>query len=572
MQDTHLSDLKFSELNLRPELLKGVEEAGFEYCTPIQALSLPLALDNQDVAGQAQTGTGKTAAFLLATFQRLILDDEKREAEAAKQAEAEVATDDSDAPSKEGAESTDAEATADTAETAEADTSEATDAGEKKPQSKPKAKAKTKDLKAIRALILAPTRELAIQIHKDAQQLVKHTNLKLGLAYGGTGFESQRDTIEAGVDVLIGTPGRVIDFYKRGVFHLKNIQVAVMDEADRMFDLGFIDDIRYVLRRMPKPDKRLNLLFSATLSFRVDELAYEHMNAPKPVKVESEMVVQRIEEIAYYPAQTEKISLLINLLKRGERDRALVFVNTKHEAGKIADWLDANDLNAAILSGDVPQDRREKLLKRFHDGTVDILVATDVAARGLHIPDVSHVYNYDLPHEAEDYVHRSGRTARAGKSGKAVSFICEKYAYSMMDIEAYIGHSLPIQPIDDELLIEPENRPAFRERKPPAGRGRSGDRNRSGGRGRQDNRNQGSTSANRDASSHQSTDRQNTGSQSSDHQSASRNSSGSRDDYDPYANQPVVKPAVNPEDVEDSTFVAPAHTHSPRFGEIPAVG
>ena len=556
MQDTHLSDLKFSELNLRPELLKGVEEAGFEYCTPIQALSLPLALDNQDVAGQAQTGTGKTAAFLLATFQRLILDDEKREAEAAKQAEAEAeaVSDDND------------EAPDDEAESAKTETSEAADSEHKKPQSKNKAKPKTKDLKAIRALILAPTRELAIQIHKDAQQLVKHTNLKLGLAYGGTGFESQRDTIEAGVDILIGTPGRVIDFYKRGVFHLKNIQVAVMDEADRMFDLGFIDDIRYVLRRMPKPDQRLNLLFSATLSFRVDELAYEHMNAPKPVKVESEMVVQRIEEVAYYPAQTEKISLLINLLKRGERDRALVFVNTKHEAGKIADWLDANDLNAAILSGDVPQDRREKLLKRFHDGTVDILVATDVAARGLHIPDVSHVYNYDLPHEAEDYVHRSGRTARAGKSGKAVSFICEKYAYSMMDIEAYIGHSLPIQPIDDELLIAPENRPAFRERKPPAGRGRPGDRNRSGGRGRPDNRNQGSASANRDSSSRQSTD-----SESREHHGANRDS-GSRDDYDPYANKPVVKPAINPEDVEDSKFVAPAHTHSPRFGEIPAVG
>jgi len=566
MQDTHLSDLKFSELNLRPELLKGVEEAGFEYCTPIQALSLPLALDNQDVAGQAQTGTGKTAAFLLATFQRLILDDEKREAEAAKQAEADDASD---------------EPSGSDAESAEADTAEATDADEKKPQSKPRAKAKTKDLKAIRALILAPTRELAIQIHKDAQQLVKHTNLKLGLAYGGTGFESQRDTIEAGVDVLIGTPGRVIDFYKRGVFHLKNIQVAVMDEADRMFDLGFIDDIRYVLRRMPKPDKRLNLLFSATLSFRVDELAYEHMNAPKPVKVESEMVVQRIEEVAYYPAQTEKISLLINLLKRGERDRALVFVNTKHEAGKIADWLDANDLKAAIISGDVPQDRREKLLKRFHDGQVDILVATDVAARGLHIPDVSHVYNYDLPHEAEDYVHRSGRTARAGKSGNAVSFICEKYAYSMMDIEAFIGHSLPIQPIDDELLIAPANRPAFRERKPPAGRGRpgdrgrSGDRNRAGGRGRPDNR-QGSASQSRDASSQQnaarpSSDNQGDSNQSTDRQSASRDS-GPRDDYDPYANQPVVKPAINPEDVEDSKFVAPAHTHSPRFGEIPAVG
>lgn len=561
MQDTHLSDLKFSELNLHPNLFKGVEEAGFEYCTPIQALSLPLALNNEDVAGQAQTGTGKTAAFLLATFQRLILDDERDAAEqaetAAKATEAKAQEVETEASEKTDADAKETESKEASAES-DAETSlhvEANESSKTKADKQGLPKAKKKDLKAIRALILAPTRELAIQIHKDAQELVKHTDLKLGLAYGGTGFDSQRDTIAAGVDVLIGTPGRVIDFYKRGVFHLKSIQVAVMDEADRMFDLGFIDDIRYVLRRMPAPKSRLNLLFSATLSFRVDELAYEHMNAPKPVKVESEMVVQRIQEVAYYPAQNEKISLLVNLLKQGKRDRALVFVNTKHEAGKIFDWLDANDLKAAIISGDVPQDRREKLLKRFHDGTVDILVATDVAARGLHIPDVSHVYNFDLPHEAEDYVHRSGRTARAGKSGHAVSFICEKYAYSMMDIEEFIGHSLPIQPIEDSMLVAPENRPAFRERKPARGRG--ADRNRPDNRGRPANRGR-------------RTDNQN---QSESRPSAKPSpSQNERDDYERHPEKPMVKPAVNPEDIKDSKYVAPPSTHSPRFGEIPAIG
>lgn len=499
MQDKHLSDLKFSELNLHPLLQQGVESTGFEYCTPIQALTLPLALEGKDVAGQAQTGTGKTAAFLLATMQRILMAEEQ--------------------PSKKS-------------------TKEAASKSDKTSDKKDSTKDKP-DLKAIRALILAPTRELAIQIHKDAKVLAQHTDIKLGLAYGGTGYESQRATIEAGVDILIGTPGRVIDYYKQNVFHLNNIQVVVMDEADRMFDLGFITDIRYVLRRMPKPDTRLNLLFSATLSFRVDELAYEHMNAPKPVKVESEMVVQRIEESAYYPAQNEKISLLINLLKQGDRDRSLIFINTKYEATKIADWLKANDLETAVLSGDVPQDKREKLLKKFHDGKVNILVATDVAARGLHIPSVSHVYNYDLPQDPEDYVHRTGRTARAGASGQAISFICEKYAYSMMDIEEFIGHPLPVKAIEPELLKAPENKPAFKERAPRDTRpSRGGSRDRAKPVHRQ------------------------TRSQNSHHEESSH----SRPE------KPVVKPAIEPKDIEKSSFVPPPNAHSIRFGEIPAVG
>lgn len=567
MKDKHLSDLKFSALNLHPDLLKGIEAAGFEYCTPIQELTLPLALGGKDVAGQAQTGTGKTAAFLLATMQRLIVEAQKTNAstaDAKTDAEAKSADQQSSNAEKmaESAEKTDkdqpakgkgkgkkADASSADAKTdpdAKPDEQQPSDAGQQAESAKStdadkptkSKKSKARDKKAIGALILAPTRELAIQIHKDAKELSKYTNLKLGLAYGGTGYESQRKTIESGVDILIGTPGRVIDYFKQGVFHLNNIQVAVMDEADRMFDLGFISDIRYLLRRMPEADSRLNLLFSATLSHRVDEMSYEHMNAPEAVKVESEMVVTRIEEAAYYPAQNEKITLLINLLKKSKGERALVFVNTKHEAGKISDWLEANELNVAILSGDVPQDRREKLLKKFHDGLVDILVATDVAARGLHIPDVSYVYNYDLPQDAEDYVHRTGRTARAGASGHAVSFICEKYAYSMMDIEAFIGHSLPVLPIGEELLVAPENKPAFRERKPRDTRRGSRDKGQTRGAPKQ----------------------------------YSRSPVKHTENHDDQLDKPMVKPALSPEDIEDSKYVPPPSTYSKRFGEIPAIG
>ncbi|MEA3292020.1 MAG: ATP-dependent RNA helicase RhlB, partial [Pseudomonadota bacterium] len=421
MTEKHLTNQKFTELNLEESLLQGLADAGFEYCTPIQADALPPALDGKDVAGQAQTGTGKTAAFLLATFNHLLLN----------------------LPSPDQA------------------------------SDQP------------RALILAPTRELAIQIHKDARVLGGHTGLKLGLVYGGTGYESQRNMIREGVDVLIGTPGRLIDYLKQGVYNLNHIQVTVMDEADRMFDLGFIDDVRYMLRRMPPAQDRLNMLFSATLSFRVNELAYEHMNDPQVIKIDAEkLVVDQVEERAYYPATDEKIPLLVNLLKTTDCERTLVFVNTKRAAEQVSRWLQANDISAAVLSGDVPQRMRERLLKEFTDGARDVLVATDVAARGLHIPNVSHVINFDLPQDAEDYVHRIGRTARAGASGEAISFICERYAYSMMDIEGYIGHSLPIADITPELLVKvayparqaPESPRRGRGRPESRGRGRRGER------------------------------------------------------------------------------------------------
>jgi len=405
MTDTHLTDTQFSSFDLAEGIMQGLDDAGFFSCTPIQEKTIPLVLAGRDVAGQAQTGTGKTAAFLLATFQRLLtnLPDSRRK------------------------------------------------------------------VTQPRALMLAPTRELAIQIHKDAELLGKHTGLKLGLVFGGTGYEQQRKQLEEGVDILIGTPGRLIDYFKQKIFDLQAIEVVVLDEADRMFDLGFIKDIRFLLRRMPPPTERLGLLFSATLSCRVTELAYEHMNNPETVKIETDKITaDNVKQTCYMTANEEKISLLIGLLRHMDPSRSLVFVNTKREADRVWGFLEGNGLHAAVLSGDVPQKKRMKLLKQFQDGELPMMVATDVAARGLHIPDISHVFNYDLPEDAEDYVHRIGRTARAGASGDAISFACERYAFSLPDIEKYIGHKLPIDPVTNEMLaeIDPKSRVRTPERKP----------------------------------------------------------------------------------------------------------
>lgn len=405
MKKTHLTETRFSNLELSDSIIKGLKEAGFTNCSPIQDKSLPILLRGRDVAGQAQTGTGKTATFLLATFQHLLNDESEK-------------------------------------------------------------------INNPRALILAPTRELAIQIHKDAILLSPYLNLKFALIYGGTDYQKQLDKIKTNVDVIIGTPGRIIDFYKQGALKLDNIQVSVMDEADRMFDLGFIKDIRFLLRRMPPAEKRLNLLFSATLSYKVTELAYEHMNNPVLVKIETEEVTSRaIRQLAYCPANEQKIPLLLGLIKHHQPQRSIVFVNTKRSAELLNDYLQANGYKTALLSGDVPQEKRQRLLNDFQEDRANILIATDVAARGLHIPDVSHVFNYDLPQDVEDYVHRIGRTARFGASGEAISFICEEYAYSMPDIEDYIGEKLAIEAISDALLaqdiIEPDpNRPRERVQSP----------------------------------------------------------------------------------------------------------
>jgi ATP-dependent RNA helicase RhlB len=306
---------------------------------------------------------------------------------------------------------------------------------------------------SVRALILAPTRELAVQIHHDGELLGRHTGLKQAVVYGGVDYEKQRRQLEEGVDVLIGTPGRLIDYYKQRVFDLRHAQALVLDEADRMFDLGFIADIRYLLRRLPPPERRQSMLFSATLSYRVLELAYEHMNNPELVRIEPDkMTVDRVRQLMYYPSMEEKVPLLIGLLRQSEARRTMIFVNTKRMAERLESTLKANGFHAQALSGDVPQNKRLRFLRDFHNGDLAVLIATDVASRGLHIPDVSHVFNFDLPQDAADYVHRIGRTARAGAEGDAISFACEEFAVSLPEIESYVGHKIPSAPIAPEML------------------------------------------------------------------------------------------------------------------------
>ncbi|MBO1520168.1 ATP-dependent RNA helicase RhlB [Oceanisphaera pacifica] len=417
MSKTHLTDTTFAELGLQPQVVAGLDAKGFRNCTPIQALSLPHLIAGKDIAGQAQTGTGKTIAFLAATFNHLLT----------------------------------------------------TPAPESRKLNQP------------RAIIMAPTRELAVQIYNDADTTSASTGLKLGLAYGGEGYEEQTAVLDAGVDILIGTTGRIIDFLKKQVIDMGAIQVVVLDEADRMFDLGFIKDIRFLFRRMPPAAQRINMLFSATLSLRVQELAYEHMNSPEHVEVEPERKTGvSIKEELFYPAQEDKLLLLLTLMENEWPDKAIVFANTKHSCEKVHAWLAADGHRVGLLTGDVPQRKRSAILDDFTQGSLDILVATDVAARGLHIPDVSHVFNYDLPDDAEDYVHRIGRTGRAGASGYSISFACEEYVFNLPAIEAYIEHSIAVSNYDRNNLLDDVTPPkrihhhrAHSHRKPGA-QGRSG--------------------------------------------------------------------------------------------------
>jgi ATP-dependent RNA helicase RhlB len=422
-----LSDLKFESLGLAEPLLQSIREAGFKGCTPIQAETLPIALAGRDVAGQAQTGTGKTAAFLLALFNRLL--------------------------------------------------SHPAPASRKKNQP--------------RALVIAPTRELAVQIHKDALELGKHTGLSMAVVYGGEDYEKQRNRVAEGVDLLIGTPGRLIDYMKQHVFDLHVTEVLVLDEADRMFDMGFIADVRFLLRRLPHPTQRLSMLFSATLSHRVLELSYEHMNNAEFVRIEPDKVTaDNVRQSLYFPAANEKLPLLVGLLRKIDPHRTMVFVNTKRVAEDVVAMLNGNGYKSEVRSGDVPQTKRLRLLRDFTGGELPVLVTTDVASRGLHIPDVSHVVNYDLPQDAEDYVHRIGRTARAGAFGDAISVACEEYSFSLPDIEKYIGHSIPREALTGEMLPElapPEKRERHRPIVHGGGRrggGGGGGRRGGGGGGR----------------------------------------------------------------------------------------
>lgn len=423
---THITEQKFAELGLHADVLKGLDAKGFTECTPIQALALPVLLTGQDIAGQAQTGTGKTLAFLAATFHHLLT----------------------------------------------------TDVPASRKQNQP------------RAIILAPTRELAIQIYNDAEPLLANTSITAGLAYGGEGYDKQQQTLEQGVDILIGTCGRIIDFHKKKIIDLHSIQAVVLDEADRMFDLGFIKDIRFLFNRMPAPNQRLNMLFSATLSYRVQELAFEHMTNPEHVVVEPEQITgHRIKEELFQPSNKEKMPLLQTLIEEEWPERAIIFANTKHRCESIWAHLAADNHRVGLLTGDVPQKKRVKILEQFTNGKLDLLVATDVAARGLHIPLVTHVFNYDLPDDAQDYVHRIGRTGRAGASGSSISFACEEYAINLPAIEEYIEHSIPVSEFDRNALLKDLPPPKKMAKRPNTQRRSNNKSGSSNNKGSSNNRN-----------------------------------------------------------------------------------
>jgi ATP-dependent RNA helicase RhlB len=410
--------VRFDELALPAPVHEGIRAAGFTTATPIQEAALPVALRGKDVAGQAQTGTGKTAAFLVAIFDRLL----------------------------------------------------------RTPAPAPG------NVTAPRALIIAPTRELVVQIEADARLLGQFTGLRTLVVFGGVDYNKQREALRGPVDLLIGTPGRLIDYLKQHVWSAARVEVLVLDEADRMFDMGFIADIRWILRRLPPPERRQSFLFSATLSFRVLELTYEYMNHPAQITVAPEQVtVERVEQVLYHAGRHEKFGLLLGLLRAEAGGRVLIFSNTREESHRLVDRLERNGFPARALSGDLDQRQRLRALAAFKDGSVPILVATDVASRGLHIPDVSHVYNWDLPQDPEDYVHRIGRTARAGAAGKAISLVDEASALSLEGVERFIGQRIRVEWAEDEMFV-PEIKPTAAERR-QAAEAREARRARMGGQG-----------------------------------------------------------------------------------------
>jgi ATP-dependent RNA helicase RhlB len=432
-----VSPLAFASLDLPGPVRRGIEDAGFVEATPIQEAALPLALRSKDVAGQSQTGTGKTAAFLIAAFTRCLTHP---------------------APARSGP-------------------------------------------TAPRVLIIAPTRELVVQIEADARLLGAHTGLRILSVYGGIDYNKQREELREGCDVLVGTPGRLIDYLKQHVWSPGRVEVLVIDEADRMFDMGFIADLRFILRRLPKPEKRQSFLFSATLSFRVMELTWEFMNNPSQITITPEQkTAEKAEQVLYHVGREEKFNLLLGLLRREGGSRILIFSNTREEARRLEDRLGRNGWQARALTGDVDQKKRLRILNDFKEGLLPILVATDVASRGLHIEGVSHVVNWDMPQDAEDYVHRIGRTARAGAAGKAISLVDEAGALALEPIEKFINQKIQVDWAEDELYL-PEIKPTSEERRRYAeekrqrmaarGGGRGGGGRAGGGGGRRDGRSSG---------------------------------------------------------------------------------
>ncbi len=384
---------RFHDFDLPSPLFHAIFDLGFQYCTPIQSEILPSTLSGKDASGRAQTGTGKTAAFLITVITRMLNNPIH---------------------------------------------------GQRKSGTP-------------RVLVIAPTRELVLQISEEARQLAKYCDLKIVSVFGGMDYEKQKKQLtHATVDIIVATPGRLLDFQRRGDLNLKKVEVMIIDEADRMLDMGFIPDVRKIIYSTPKKDKRQTLLFSATLTREVTRLAEQWTRDPVTIEIEPQQIaVDTVDQIVYLVTLSEKFTLLFNIISKQNLDRVLIFCNRRDEVRRLTEMLTRYGINCAELSGDVPQKKRIRRLDDFKNKKIRALVATDVAGRGIHIEGMDHVVNYTLPRDPEDYVHRIGRTGRAGSAGTSVSFADEEDAFYLPPIEAFMGRKLKcIQP-DDTWLAKP---------------------------------------------------------------------------------------------------------------------
>lgn len=373
--------MKFSEYNLNKDILRGIEASGFTECLPVQEKCFIHSLKGKDVCVQSQTGTGKTAAFLISIFQSLLDGTRKK------------------------------------------------------------------------ALIVVPTRELAVQIEKEAGMLGRFLDLTVGSFYGGVRYSRQEKMLSEGVDIVIGTPGRLMDFGRQDKLRFREFDILVIDEADRLFDMGFLPDIRWMVKRMQKYNERQTMLFSATLDRLTRELAWEYMNEPREIILNPDQItVEEISQSLYHVGSGEKMPLLLGILKDRRPGNALIFTNTKQAAFMVSKRLECNGYNSEYLIGDLPQKRRQQIIEAIKSGRLRYLVATDVAARGLHIDDLDLVVNYDLPEDPESYVHRIGRTGRTGKSGMAVTLACEKFVLGLEALESFIDMKVPVVFADEGLF------------------------------------------------------------------------------------------------------------------------
>jgi len=387
---------RFHDMDLLDALMHAVYDMGFTYCTPIQAEILPSTLAGRDAFGRAQTGTGKTAAFLISILTHI--------------------------------------------------------------HNNPIAAARKPG--TPRALVLAPTRELVIQIGEEAQQLARYLPVNIVSVFGGMDFKQQQDRLtRESVDIIVATPGRLLDFSRRRAVMLKQVEILVIDEADRMLDMGFIPDVRKIIYATPQKGNRQTLLFSATLTAAITRLAAAWTRDPVQVAIEPEQVaVDSVDQVVYIVTSDRKLALLYNIIVQQNLSRVLVFCNRKDAVSRLADRLTRYGIRCEILTGDVPQQKRSRRLEDFKSGKIRVLVATDVMARGIHVEDMDHVVNFDLPHDPEDYVHRIGRTGRAGAVGTSISFADERDSFYIPDIEDFMERPLP--------CIEPD--PAWLELPPPA--------------------------------------------------------------------------------------------------------